>query len=187
MWCVCAQLYMDQSKKIFDHFICFWKWYLSLFVFMFSAYFVFQYLNMFCVEIQVLELFATQLATRQSQNPNREFIQKLWWLTRGLLATHSRLAKIFATEPRDSPSHETPKNSFLKSFLWETYFKPLLFSLKPLFHYFYIKIQSIWMVFHSINISKVIINYFHWLWSLDYVLESFVLLIGIFIIGVGKT
>ena len=48
---------------------------------MFSAYFVFQYLNMFCVEIQVLELFATQLATHQSQNPNREFIQKLWRLT----------------------------------------------------------------------------------------------------------
>ena len=83
------------------------------------------------------------------------------------------LTKIFMTEPRDSPSHETPKNSFLKSFLWETYFKPLLFSLKPLFHYFYIKAQSIWMVFNSINISKVILNSFLWFWSLDYVLKSF--------------
>ena len=103
------------------------------------------------------------------------------------LATHSRLAKIFVTEPRNSPSRETPRNSFLKGFLWETYFKPLSSSLKPLFHYFYIKTQSIWMIFHSINISKVIINSFHWFWSLDYVLESFVLLVGIFIIGVGKT
>ena len=29
------------------------------------------------------------------------------------------------------------------------------------------------MVFHSINISKVILNSFHWFWPLDYVLESF--------------
>ena len=189
MWCVCAQLHMDQSEKIFDHFICFWKWFLSLFVFMFSVYFVFHCLNMFCIEKQVSEFFATQLATRQSRNPSREFIQKLlathsrlagdslaacWrltrdsqkfsWLklaTRGLLATHSQLAKFFATEPRDSPSRETPRNSFLKGFLWKTCFKPLSSSLKPLFQYFYIKNQPIWMVFHFINISKVIINSFH--------------------------
>ena len=43
------------------------------------------------------------------------------------------------------------------------------------------------MVFHSINISKVILNSFHFFGSLDYVMESFVLLVGIFIIGVGKT
>ena len=42
------------------------------------------------------------------------------------------------------------------------------------------------MVFHSINISKVIINSFHWFGSLDYVLKSFVFLVGIFIIRVGK-
>ena len=101
--------------------------------------------------------------------------------------THLRLAKIFATEFLDSPSRETNRNSFLKSFSWETSFKPLSSSLKPLFQYFYIKTQSIWMIFHSIKISKVILNYFHWFRSLDYVLESFVLLVGIFIIGVGKT
>ena len=43
------------------------------------------------------------------------------------------------------------------------------------------------MVFYSINIFKVILNLFHCFRSLDYVLESFVLLVGIFIIGVGKT
>ena len=180
MWCVCAQSYMVQSKKIFDHFICFWKWFLSLFVFMFSDCFVFHCLNTFCIEKQVSEFFAAQLATRQSRNPSRELIQKL-------LATHSRLAKIFATEPRDSPSRETPRNCFLKGLLWETFFKPLPSSLKPLFQYFYIKTQPIWMVFHSINISKVIINSFHFFLSLDYVLKSFVLLVGIFIIGVGTT
>ena len=43
------------------------------------------------------------------------------------------------------------------------------------------------MVFHSINFFKVILNSFHWFGSLDYVLESYVLLVGIFIIGVRKT
>ena len=178
MWCVCAQSYMVQSKKIFDHFICFWKWFLSLFVFMFSVYFVFHWLTMFCIEKLVLEFFAAQLATLQSRNPSRELIQKLLathsrlardsrkfsrlkLATHGWLTIHSRLAKIFATEPRDSPNRETPRNSFLKGFLWETCFKPLPSSLKPLFQYFYIKTQPIWMVFHSINISKLIINSFH--------------------------
>ena len=116
--CVCSILYgLIQKKKIFDHFIYFWKWFLSLFVFMFSAYFVFQCLNMFCIEKQVSEFFAAQLATRQLRNPSRELIQKFLAthsrlardslaacsrLTRGLLATHSQLAKIFATETRDS-------------------------------------------------------------------------------------
>ena len=145
---MCAQLYMDQSKKIFDHFICIWKWFLSLFAFMLSAYFVFHFLNMFCVEKLVSEFFTTHLTTHQSLNPSREVHPEA-------LATHSRLMKIFATELYDSPSCETPKKSFLKGFSWETCFKPLLSSLKPLFQYFYTKTQSIWMVFHPINISKV--------------------------------
>ena len=36
------------------------------------------------------------------------------------------------------------------------------------------------MVFHSFNISKVILNSFHCFGSLDYVLKSFVLSVGIF-------
>ena len=138
---------------------------------MFSAYFVFQCLNMFWIEKQVSEFFAAQLATRQSRNPSRELIQKLLAahsrLARGSLATrenfrdwNSRLAAetrgsrlkfaargLLATEPRDSPSRESPRNSFLMGFLWETCFKPLTSSLKPLFQYFYIKTQPIWMVF----------------------------------------
>ena len=100
---------------------------------------------------------------------------------RDWLASH----KIFRYSPRDSPiasssksfhdspSHEMPRNSFLKSFSWETCFKPFPSSSKPLFQYFYIKTQSIWMIFHSINISKVTLNSFLWFWFLDYVLESF--------------
>ena len=29
MWCVCAQSYVDQTKKIFVLFVCFWKWFAS--------------------------------------------------------------------------------------------------------------------------------------------------------------
>ena len=91
---------------------------------MFSAYFVFHCLNMFCVEKQVSEFFATQLATRQSRNPqSRVHLEALAThsqLTRGSLATREnfrdwtlRLTKIFATEPGDSPSRKMLKISFL--------------------------------------------------------------------------
>ena len=107
------------------------------------------------------EAFGDSLAacSRLTRDSRKFSLLKL--ATRGLLATHSRLVKIFATEPRDSPSREMPRNSFLKGFLWETCFKPLSSSLKPLFQYFYIKTQPIWMNFHFINISKVFINSFY--------------------------
>ena len=182
--CVCAQLYMDQTKKIFDHFICIWKWFLSLFVFIFSAYFVFHCLNMFYVEKQGSKFLATLASTEfwqlaQSRNASRKFIQKLSRLIRDS-RKFSRLSSRLA-------NREMPRNSFLKGLSWKTYFKPLSSSLKLLFQYFYIKTQPIWKFFHSINISKVILNSFHLFGSLDYILESFVLLVGIFIIGVGKT
>ena len=42
MWCVCAQPYVDQTKRFFYHFICIWKCFSSLFVPRFCTYFVFQ-------------------------------------------------------------------------------------------------------------------------------------------------
>ena len=48
MWCVYAQSYMDQTKKIFDHFICIWKcFYHSLFL-SFVLNFFFNVLSLFC-------------------------------------------------------------------------------------------------------------------------------------------
>ena len=145
----------------------------------------FTVLNMFCVEKQVSEFFATHsrlvkifvthLATRQSHNVSREFIQKL-----------SRLISRLAHDSLAHRQSQIAQKQLFKGLFVGNLF-PLPSSLKPLFHYFYIKTQSILKVFHSINISKVILNSFHWFWSLDYVLESFVLLVGIFIIGVGKT
>ena len=53
---------------------------------MFSAYFVFHYLNMFCAEKHVLEFFVTYLATRPVAKPqSRVHLEAL--------ATHSRLAR----------------------------------------------------------------------------------------------
>ena len=155
---MCAQLYMDQTKKIFDHFICFWKWFLSLFVFMFSVYFVFHcFKHVLCWKTSI-RVFRNSLVTKLEKCIFSHFLV-LWQRGSWLI---SQLT-----------SCETPRNNFLKGFSWKTYFKPLTSSLKPLFQYFYIKTQSIWMVFHYINISKVILNSFHWFWSLDYVLESF--------------
>ena len=137
---------------IFDHFICIWRLFLSLFVFMFSTYFFFHCLNMFCVEKQVSELLATQLVNRHSRNPQIASSSKS---VGDSLATHSQLnlATCLVTKHL--------KSAFYRAFSWETCFKPLTSSLKPLFQYFYIKTQPIWIVFHSINISKVIINSFH--------------------------
>ena len=88
---------------------------LSLFLFMFSAYFVFHCLNMFCFEKQVLEFLATHfgylrellvLATHfgdlQVTSPSYKFTQNSF-------VTHSRLSSRLA-------SRETPRISLLKSF-----------------------------------------------------------------------
>ena len=91
MMCVCSTKY-GSTQIFFDNFICIWKWFLSLFVFMFSAYFIFHCLNMFCVEKQVSLLVLATLASTsfgysfwqltQSWNASREFIQKLLQFTR---------------------------------------------------------------------------------------------------------
>ena len=136
---------MDQSKKIFDNFICIWKWFLSLFVVMFGAYFIFHCVNMFCVEKQVSEFLVTHfgylrelpvLATHFGNLPSHEMqvtssSKSFCDSSCDSLASHENF--------RDSPSHKTPRNNFLKSFSWETCFKPLPSPFKPLFQYFYIK------------------------------------------------
>ena len=175
MWCVWTQLYMDQTKKIFDHFIC-----ISLFKHVLcwkTSVRIFGYSFWLLSQVASFGYSFWQLA--QSRNPSCKFIQKL------LLLIHN--SRKFLQLISQFSSCKTPRNSFLKCYSWKTCFKPLPSSLKPLFQYFYIKTPSIWMVFHSINISKVILNSFHYFGSLDYVLESFVLLFGIFIIRVGKT
>ena len=125
---------------------------------------------MFCVEKQVSEFFATHSQlTCQSRNFSR---------LSSRLASHETSVASSSRSSRDSSrdslaTRETPRNNFLKGFSWKTCFKPLPSSLKTLFQYFYIKTQSIWMVFHSINIYKVFLKSFRWFGSLDYVLGEF--------------
>ena len=87
---------------------------------------------------------------------------------------------------RDSNQRKFP-HQLLKGISWDICFKLLPSSPKPLFYCFYIKTQLNSSVFHSINISKVIFNSFHWFWSLDYVFGSFMFIVEIFSNGSWKT
>ena len=158
---------------------------------MFSAYFIFQQT---CSVLKNRCLSFLWLISRLTRD-SRKFLRLISWLASHAMqvASSSRSFRDSSQDKlmthknfRNSLSCETPRNSFLKGFSWETCFKPLTFSFKPFFQYFYIKTQSIWMVFSFFNISKVILNSFHCFGFLNYVLESFVLLVKMFIIGVGK-
>ena len=169
MCCMCVQLHMIKLKIFLIILYIFGSDFYHSFCSCLVLTLFFIVLSMFCIQKQVSEFLATRLATHSwvvsfgysfgDSLTSSEFIQ--------------RLSRLTGDSSHDSPNHQTSKIIFLKDFLWETYFKLLSSSLKPLLQYFYIKTQPIWMVFHSINISKVILNSFHWFWLLDYVLESF--------------
>ena len=78
---------------------------------MFSAYFVFHCLNMFCFEKQVSEFLATQfgylpeLPVLATHFGDLQATRLSHEVTQNVLATYSQLA-----------SCKTPRNSFLKSF-----------------------------------------------------------------------
>ena len=122
-------------------------------------------LSMFCIQKQVSKFLATCLATHS-------WVASFGYSFGDSLTSSvfiQRLLRLTTDSSHDSPSRQTSRIIFLKDFSRENYFKLLSSSLKPLLQYFYIKTQPIWMVFHSINISKVILNSFHWFWFLDYV------------------
>ena len=58
MWCVYSNTCWSKPKKIFECFICFWKWFYTFMSFVF-------YQNVFCVFLQnlVQRLFREKLAT----------------------------------------------------------------------------------------------------------------------------
>ena len=132
MWCVCAQLYMDQTKKIFDHFICIWKCFSSLSVSRFCTYFAFQ-----CFKL----VFVLK---------NRG--QSLSWVVRNLAASHKVKKCIFGHQVVSFASSlqvgylaKFPNQLFygyFMSFWSKTPHMTLLWlssSPKPLFQCFYIK------------------------------------------------
>ena len=97
-------------------------------------YFVFHCLNIFCVEKQVSEFFVTHSRLTRDSFCDSQVTQRKLQVHPKAFATHLVTHENF----HDSLNRKTLKNSFLKGFSWETYFKPLLSSLKSLFQYFYI-------------------------------------------------
>ena len=138
---VCAQPYVDQIKKIFVLFTCFWKRFVS---------------SMFFKVFQV------------------NFVWKTCFL--GVFVTYflSKLSCEFKWS--NSQVFQLWIESFV-SVLWDIYFKLLPSSPKLLFLCFYIKTPLNSIVFHSINISKVLFNSF----------EGFMFIVGIFSNGGWKT
>ena len=183
--CVCAQLYMDQTKKIFDHFICIWKCFSSLSVSRFCTYFAFQ-----CFKL----VFVLK---------NRG--QSLSWVVHNLAGGHKVEKCIFGHQAMSFASNlqvgylakfpAISRNSQIGYFMgisWvlvqNSSYDSIMTSSSPnpLFQSFYIKTQLISIVLHSINISKVIFNTSNWFWSLDYVLGSFIFIVGTFSNGDWK-
>ena len=141
MWCVCAQSYVDQTEKFFFfyHFICIWKCFLSLFVFKFCTYFVFQCFKLVFVLKNrgqsllrvICELFATWLRVTKMEKSFLAFQQKL-----------SQVSHEFATR-------KIPKSAILWVFheflvqnsSYDSFMTPS--SPNPLFQSFYIQTQLI--------------------------------------------
>ena len=101
-----------------------------------------------------------------------------WFVGRSLLSTKS---PNFLRLVHESMTRKMPRISFLKGNLWDICFKLLTSSPNPLFQSFYIKTLLNSIVFHSINISKIIFNSFHQFWSLDYVFGGFMFIVEIFL------
>ena len=150
---------MNQTKKIFDQFICNWKCFLSLLVSRFCTYFVFQCFKLVFVlknRGQSLSWVVCDLATSRKAEKCIFGHQAVGftsssWVTRKL-ATREM--------PRSTISwvfHEL----LVQNFSYDSVMTPS--SPSPLCQSFYIKIKLLSIVLYSINISKVIFNTFNWL------------------------
>ena len=135
--CVCSTIY-GSIQKDFDHFICFWKWFLSLFVFIFSAYFVFHYFkHVLCWKTSV-KFFCDSLTTRQSGNWKSAFffffllflqLTHDSWNSQVVCSSRSfRDSRKFSWPISWLTNRRTPRNSFLKDF----HGKPVLNLSHPL-------------------------------------------------------
>ena len=116
---VCVLDYMfDQTKIFFDHFIWIWKWFLSLFVFMFSAYFVFHcFKHVLCWKTGI-RIFRDSLATREIGKMH--FLRIFWFSGRevcdSLASEHS--------------SHEKDLENFMK-IVFVTHLTTCLVAKRP--------------------------------------------------------
>ena len=134
MWCVCAQPYVDQTKKIFVLFVCFWKWFvLPLFFKVFQIVFVWKK----CF----LGVFVTHFICKLSWELNGpilkffSFTQKVSRLFRDCLASkaYQRNTSEILWDSNQRNYHRKFPDQLLKGISWDICFKLLSSSLKPLF------------------------------------------------------
>ena len=86
MWCLCAQPYVDQTKKNFVLFVCFWKWFVSpMFFKVFQIVFVWK--------TCFLGVFVTYFMCKLSYELNGQILkffsfgQRVSWLFHGCFAS----------------------------------------------------------------------------------------------------
>ena len=115
MWCVCAQPYVDQTKKIFVFFVCLWKWFVSP-IFFKNFQIVFEWKTYF------LGVVASNFASKA-------YLRKI----SRVKLSHEVWTESFATVLRVRLTRENSKISFLKGISWDICFKLLSSSPKPLF------------------------------------------------------
>ena len=138
MWCVCAQPYMDQTKKICVLFVCFWNWFVSpMFFKVFQIVFVWK--------TCFLDVFVTHFTCKLSWKLNGQilkffsFTQRVSRLFRGCFASKayqwntSEIPAKFSGEANQRDTSENFQISFLKGISWVICFKRLPSSPTPLF------------------------------------------------------
>ena len=130
MWCVCAQPCVDQTKKIFVLFVCFWKWFVSPMFFKVSQV-VFVWKT--CFLGVLVTCFMCKLSY-ELNGPILKFFQ-LWiesFTTISWVRLTSEISLVRLTSEIPSFSRKLPDQLF-KGISWDICFKRLPSSPKPLF------------------------------------------------------
>ena len=116
MWCVCAQPYVDQTKKIFILFVCFGKWFVSpMFFKAFQVVFVWK--------TCFLGVFVTHFMCKlnyELNGPNLKFFnfgQKISWLFRDYLMSKAYPRKISLVTSQVSFQRKFPDQLFKRHFV----------------------------------------------------------------------
>ena len=133
MWYVCVQSYVNQTKKIFALFFCFWKWFVSpMFFKVFQIVFVWKtcFLGVF------VTLFMCKL-NWELNGPILKFFSFTQRVSRLFHKSYQRnTSEIPAKFSREANQRDTNENfqiSFLKGISWDICFKRFPSSSKPLF------------------------------------------------------
>ena len=120
MWCMCAQPYVDQIKKFFVLFVCFWRWFVSPMFFKKIS-------NCFEWKTCFLGVFASKAYPQKISQV--KLSHDVWTET---FTTVSQV-RLTCEKFRESISRENFQISFLKGIPWDICFKHLPSSPKPLF------------------------------------------------------